>query len=266
VKAVSVPLGRYYPVGSPVHRLDGSIKVLLVIGLVVAVMLGVSVRAVAFGFLVLVQVSIISRIPLVAMLRGLRPMWFLLAVTFVIHVTTTQTGSALMQVGSVHVTAFGLERGLALSGRLALAIGFSALLTATTTPSEITFAIQRFLSPLTIFKVPVEDISMMMAIAIRFIPTILGEAETLRMAQEARGLDLKSRNPVRTLRNMAPLVIPLVIGTFRRADELALAMEARGYVPGRVRRKPQPLQVSAPEWLAIAWCSVVVVVLVGLGR
>lgn len=261
-----IPLGRYYPVSSPVHRLDASIKVLLVVALVVAVVLVVSVRAVAFGLLFLMLVSLVSRVPLPAILRGLRPLWFLLVLTFLIHAFTTSTGSVLMQAGSLRVTSLGLEKGLALSGRLALAVGFSTLLTATTTPREITFAMRRFLSPLAVLKVPVDDVAMMMSIALRFIPTILAEADILRMSQEARGLDLKSRNPVRMLRSMAPLVLPLIIGTFRRADELALAMEARGYVPGRAMRKSLPLELSSPEWLAIACCSVAIVAIVALGR
>lgn len=266
MSAVSVPLGRYYPADSPVHRLDGSTKLLLAIGLVVVVMLVVSVQAVAFGFLVLISIAAISRVPAAAILRGLSPLWSVLIFTFLIHVLSTPAGRALVQVGSVSVTSVGLVKGLALSGRLALAVSFSSLLTATTTPSEITFGIQRCLAPLSRFRVPVGDISMMMSIALRFIPTILGEAESLRMAQEARGLDVKSRNPLRMLRSMAPLVIPLIIGTFRRADELALAMEARGYVPGKIRHKLEPLHVSTPEWLAIAFCTSAALVLVGLGR
>lgn len=266
MRAAKVPLGGYYPADSLVHRLDGGVKFLLVIGLVVTMMLVVSVRAVAFGLLVLIVIAAVSRVPAAAILRGLGPLWFLVIFTFLIHVLSTPAGRALLQVGGISVTSVGLVKGLALSGRLALVVSFSSLLTATTTPSEITFAIQRCLAPLGRLRVPVGDISMMMSIALRFIPTVLTEAENLRMAQEARGLDVKSRNPLRMLRTMAPLVLPLIIGAFRRADELALAMEARGYAHGRVRPESDPLRVAAPELFAIAFCAAAALILLGLGR
>jgi energy-coupling factor transport system permease protein len=252
-------LGQFYPVGSPLHELDARAKILATGILAVGLFLVDSVA----GFLLVAAAVLLlvaaSRVPPGTFLGFLKPVALIVALTVLFQVFFSREGATLLEWGFLEVHEGGLARGLFLALRILLLVSTAALLTATTAPVELADGIEDLLSPLKRFRFPAHELAMMITIALRFIPTLHEEAQKITRAQAARGADFSEGGPIRRARAMLPVLVPLTIGAFRRADELAEAMESRGYRGGEGRTRYRELRFRARDALALAAATLVVV-------
>jgi len=260
-----ITIGQYYPGDSFIHRLEPRVK----IGLITAYVVFLFLLGTALGYLTMMLVSLtvifIARLPLKLLLRGLRPLFFIIGFTLLLHIFFTKGGDVLVQWGRFTIESDGLFTGLMMAWRLILLVTTTSLLTLTTSPIALTDAIEGILSPLRPIGVPAHELAMMMTIALRFIPTLLEEAEKIMKAQMARGADFESGSIVKRAKAMIPLLVPLFISSFRRADDLALAMEARCYRGGKGRTRMKVPKVKGTDWLTFGGFVTVMLVLVWLG-
>ncbi len=254
-------IGQYVPGDSFVHRLDPRSKLLFVIAFAFIVFLANNVVSYGMLLLFLLLSIIISKISPGYIVKGLKPVWFLLLFTVVLHLFATKGGEVYFQWGWLSIQENGVRQGMFMFCRLILLVVVSSLLTLTTTPMDLTDGLERLLGPLRKLNVPVYEIALMMSIALRFIPTLLEETDKIIKAQKARGADFESGNLLKRAKNMLPIVIPLFISAFRRAEELALAMEARGYRGGTGRTRLRQLQLTWRD-LMIVFVVIVIVALV----
>ena len=233
-------VGQYFPGNSLVHKLDPRTKILGSLSCILTIFLLESTVSyfVFLGFLSLVTVS--ARLSFGLVLRSLKPLWPILLLTVAIHAFSGQ-GETLAAWGPFTITDGGLQQGARMAGRLALLIVASSLLTFTTSPISLTDGLEALLRPGKRFGLPAHELAMMMTIALRFIPTLLEETQRIIKAQEARGVDFSSGSLLRRGKNLVPVLVPLFISAFRRADELATAMEARCYRGGEGRTRMHPL-------------------------
>lgn len=257
-----VTIGQYVPRESPVHRLDPRTKIAAVTSFMVVIFV---VRDfVGYGLLTLFLLAIIAlaHIPLGFVLRGLRPIVFLLLLTVVLNVffSGIEGGTVIFRLWRFAATREGIIRALFIAYRLILLVGVTSLLTFTTSPVELTDGIERLLRPFRRVGVPAHELAMMMTIALRFIPTLLEETEKIMKAQMARGAVFDRGGALRRARALVPVLVPLFVSAFRRADDLALAMEARCYRGGDKRTRMKELRF-APRDAAALVVTVVVSVL-----
>ena len=255
-------LGQFYPVDSPVHSLDPRAKIVATAVLAVGLFLIDSTTGLLFVAAALVALVAASRIPVRTFLRLLRPVLFIVALTVTFQILFSREGSVVLEWGFLEVHSGGLRLGFFLALRIFLLVGAAGLLTATTAPVALADGIEDLLSPLKRVRFPAHEVAMMMTIALRFIPTLGDEAEKIRGAQAARGADFSEGGPVRRARSLIPVLVPLTVGAFRRADELAEAMESRGYRGGEGRTRYRELRFRMRDALAIAVS--VLVLLVGV--
>lgn len=261
-------IGQYYPAPSPVHRLDPRTKILVTFLYVILLFFintftGFAAAAVFTGAVVLV-----GQVPWRLLLRSLRPILLLMAFTLIFHalVTGGPQAQTIARWGPVTVTDEGLYQGAFLGLRLALLILTSSLLTLTTSPVELTDGLERLLLPAGRLGLPAHEFAMMMTIALRFIPTLLEEAEKIMKAQMARGADFQGGNLVQRARALLPILVPLFVSAFRRADDLALAMEARCYRGGEGRSRYRVLRFKEGDLVAWAVTAVFFAGILWLGR
>lgn len=234
--------GRYIPAESPLHRMDPRSKILLVFLFVCVVF--IANNAITYGLLAVYTFLMVlsSKVPIRFILGGLRIVLWLVLFTLVLHLFFTKEGDVLFQWGSISIYEGGLKQGIFISVRFFLLILMTSLLTLTTTPIEITDGIEVLLDPLKKIKFPVHELALMMSISLRFIPTLMEETDKIMKAQTARGVEF-SGGPIKDrVKAIIPLLIPLFIGSFKRAEELATAMEARGYRGGEGRTKYRQLR------------------------
>ncbi len=251
-------VGQFYPVESPLHALDPRAKVVatavLVFGLFfVDSAVGFIVAGVATGVLVAA-----SRVPVRAFLGLLRPVLFIVALTFVFQVFFLREGPTLFEWGFLEVHEGGLRLGLLLAARLLILVITAGLLTATTAPVALADGVEDLLSPLKRVRFPAHEVAMMMTIALRFIPTLGEEAQKISRAQAARGADFTGGGLLKRARALVPVLVPLTVGAFRRADELAEAMESRGYRGGQGRVRYRELRFRARDAAALVLAVLIV--------
>lgn len=240
-------VGRFYPVGSPLHALDPRAKIIATALFVVGLFFVDTVAGFLVAGAVTAGLVAASRVPPGAFLGLLRPVAFIVALTFLFQVFFSREGPVLFAWGIVQVHEGGLRLGLVLAARLVVLVSAAGLLTATTAPVALADGIEDLLSPLKKVRFPAHEVAMMMTIALRFIPTLGEEAEKISRAQAARGADFETGGLVRRARALVPLLIPLTVGAFRRADELAEAMESRGYRGGAGRVRYRELSFRARD-------------------
>ncbi|MEG6586956.1 energy-coupling factor transporter transmembrane component T family protein [Dendrosporobacter sp. 1207_IL3150] len=258
-----ITLGQYFPGNSLIHLLDPRTKVISVLLFISSIFIGESYAAYSLMAAFAIIVLIISAIPPSMMLKSIKPLWIIILLTVGIHVFTTP-GITIYTIGPLSITQEGLRQGFLMSSRLVLLIVVSSLLTYTTSPIALTDAIERLLKPFAKFGLPAHELAMMMTIALRFIPTLLEETDRIMKAQIARGADFASGSILRRAKSMIPLLVPLFISAFRRADELAVAMEARCYRGGENRSRMKVLQFSTKDWIAYGIMILLILVLVFL--
>lgn len=237
-------IGQYVPGDSLIHRLDPRTKITVIFFFVIIVFFANSL----YSYLLLTAFALASvittRIPVKFIIKGLTPVWFLIIFTFLLHLFITKEGNVLLQIFSFKLYSGAIIQGIAISMRFFLLILVTSLLTLTTTPIEITDAIEEMLHPLKKIKFPVHELALMMSISLRFIPTLMQETEKISRAQASRGVDFRTGPVKDRIKAVVPLLVPLFVSAFKRAEELAMAMEARGYQGGEGRTKLRELSIK----------------------
>lgn len=248
----NVSLGQYFPGNSIIHRMDPRIKLVLVVAIIVLIFMmdTLAGNLVVFGFLVLT--IILSRVNFKFVLRGLKPLLFIIILTFVLNTFFYSGGSELFSWWIFRVSQEGLMNAIRLAVRLIFLITATTLLTLTTSPIALTDGIESLLKPLKKVKFPVHELAMMMTIAMRFIPTLIEETDKIMKAQTARGAEFDSGSIFKRAAGMVPLLVPLFVSAFRRADELAFAMESRCYHGGEGRTRMKIMHMHVRDYIAMA--------------
>ena len=262
----NITMGQYYPVDSWVHRLDPRTKILLTIAMIVAVFLVKSMvgYALILGFMYLV--SKLSNIPFKMLVKGVKPLRFILILTFILNLFFNTGTTMLVEWGFVKISYEGLSTAIHYSLRLVFLVLGTSLMTLTTSPIALSDGIEMLLSPLKVIKFPAHELAMMMSIALRFIPTLMEEADKIMKAQMARGADFESGNLLARAKAMVPLLVPLFVSAFRRAGDLAMAMESRCYHGGENRTRLRVLKITKNDYLAAAGVAVLIVLILVEGR
>ncbi|MBR7795382.1 energy-coupling factor transporter transmembrane protein EcfT [Agaribacter marinus] len=237
-------IGQYVPGNSIIHKLDPRTKISIIFIYVFIVFFANNVWS--YGILTAFALAslISSKVPIKFILKGLTPVWFLIIFTFILHMIVTKEGKPVLEIFTLTIYTGGLIQGFAISMRFFLLILVTSLFTLTTTPIEITDAIEDMLRPLKKVKFPVHELALMMSISLRFIPTLLQETEKISKAQASRGVDFKTGPVKERIKAVVPLLVPLFVSAFKRAEELAMAMEARGYQGGEGRTKLRELKIA----------------------
>ncbi|WP_308752433.1 energy-coupling factor transporter transmembrane component T [uncultured Anaerotruncus sp.] len=246
-----ITIGQYFPGTSPIHKLDPRMKIVLTVAYIILLFTAQNAVGLAVGVLFLVLVYGISKIPPVMILRSLKPVVPIIVFTSILNMFFID-GRVLFQWWILKLTAEGIKTAVFMSVRIVCLIAGTSLLTYTTSPIALTDGIERLCNPLKRFKLPVHELAMMMTIALRFIPTLIEETDKIMSAQKARGADLESGGLMQRARALIPILIPLFVSAFRRADELALAMECRCYRGGEGRTRMKQLKIHARDvWSAV---------------
>ncbi|MBQ9369739.1 MAG: energy-coupling factor transporter transmembrane protein EcfT [Clostridia bacterium] len=253
----NIVFGQYYPSGSVVHRLDPRVKLVMVLLYIVTIFFVVDYAMYGALFLFVLAVALLSKVPLRILFRTVRTIVILVLITAVINLFFTQGEEMLFSWKFIHIYKEGVERAIKLALRLILLMLFPSLLTLTTTPMELTDAIESLLSPLKIIKVPVHAIALIMSIALRMIPILMEETNKIILAQKARGADFDTGGALKKAKAMIPVLVPLFVGAFRRADELALAMDARCYSSVAQRTKYKVMHLAVRDLIASLFCLAV---------
>lgn len=260
-----ITIGQYIDGDSPIHQLDARVKILAVLLFIIILFLIRGIFEYAIITLFLVAVIKLSKVPFKFMIRGLKPILYILIFTVALNVLMTP-GTELfkldLRIFTLLVTVEGVKTGLYMMTRLIYLVLGTSLLTLTTSPLMLTDGIEKLLKPFEVIKVPAHEIAMMMTIAIRFIPTIAEEADKIMKAQTARGADFESGGIVRRAKAMIPLLVPLFVSSFRRADDLAVAMDARCYHGGANRTRMKVMRLGRYDAVAAGVLVLLVAVLV----
>ena len=259
-----ITLGQYFPGQSVIHRLDPRTKLVMLVVYIVALFLAESWVSYGLMFLFLVTVIWLSTIPLKSILRGMKPLVMILIFTGVLNLFFTQEGEVLFHFWILTVTTGGLSRAVMMMSRILMLITGTFLLTYTTSPIALTDGLESLMKPLKKIGVPVHELSMMMCIALRFIPTLIEETDKIMCAQKARGADFETGSLMDRAKALIPILVPLFISAFRRADELATAMECRCYQGGEGRTKMKLLRYHREDFVSYGVGAVLVVVVIGL--
>lgn len=244
-----ITLGQYYPVDSIMHRLDPRVKLMGTLVFLVALFVVNSWTMYGVAALVLAALIKLSKVPFKFMTKGLKSIVVLLIISISFNLFLTP-GEALFQFGILKITREGLHIALQMGTRLVILVLGSSIMTLTTTPNQLTDGMEKGLGIFKKIGVPVHEISMMMSIALRFIPILVEETDKIMKAQQARGADFESGNIIQRAKAMVPILVPLFISAFRRANDLAMAMEARCYHGGEGRTKMKPLRYETRDRVA----------------
>lgn len=244
-----ITLGQYYQTESVIHRLDPRVKLAGTLLYIISLFLFENIAGYVLAAMFLALVIRLSHVPFKFMVRGMKAILFLLLITVVFNLFLTP-GEALLSFWKLTITREGLHNVVFMAVRLCFLIIGSSIMTLTTTPNNLTDGLEKGLRPLKLFKVPVHEVAMMMSIALRFIPILLEETDKIMKAQIARGADFESGNLIKRAKALVPLLVPLFISAFRRANDLAMAMEARCYRGGEGRTKMKPLIYQRRDYLA----------------
>ena len=245
----NITIGQYYPADSILHKLDPRVKFLGTLVFIVSLFLIKGLAGYAFVTVVLVTLVKLSKVPFGMMLKGMKAIIFILIITVFFNMLFTP-GEVIFTFWRLTITKEGVFQAFRMAVRLSYLIIGSSIMTLTTTPNQLTDAMENLFSPLKVIKVPVHEISMMMSIALRFIPMLMEETDKIMKAQIARGADFESGNLIKRVTNMIPLLVPLFVSAFQRANDLAMAMEARCYHGGEGRTQMKPLRYEKRDFVA----------------
>ena len=244
-----ITLGQYYQTESVIHKLDPRVKLVATICFIISLFVVKSWIGYVLAAAFLVTMIKLSRVPFKFMVKGMKAIVFILIITAIFNLFLTP-GETLVTVWRFTITKEGLQTAVMMAIRLSFLIIGSSVMTLTTTPNSLTDGLEKLMKPLKYLKVPVHEIAMMMSIALRFIPILLEETDKIMKAQIARGADFESGNLIKKAKAMVPLLVPLFISAFRRANDLAMAMEARCYRGGEGRTKMKPLVYKQRDYVA----------------
>lgn len=245
-----ITIGQYFPGDTIIHKLDPRVKIIMSFAFIISLFFIDTFYPYLMVLGLLLAVIKLSGVPIKFVLKGLKPLTFIILITFLINMFMTE-GVELFTIGPLTVTVEGLKQATFMALRLVFLIMGTSLLTLTTSPISLTDGIEKLLSPLKVIGLPAHELAMMMTIALRFIPTLLEETDKIMKAQMARGADFESGNVLNRAKNLVPLLVPLFINAFRRADELAMAMEARCYRGGDFRTRLNEIKMEGHDFIAL---------------
>ena len=251
-----ITLGQYFPGNSPIHKLDPRTKLLFLVVYIVALFTASNWISYALMLAFLIFVIAISTIPVKSIVRGMKPLVFILVFTGVLNIFFTAGDTVWVSFWGITITKEGVIRAVFMMARILMLITGTFLLTYTTSPIALTDGLESLLSPLKKLHLPVHELSMMMCIALRFIPTLIEETDKIMSAQKARGADFETGNLWQRVKALVPILVPLFISAFRRADELATAMECRCYQGGEGRTKMKLLRYHRGDMVAFLVAAV----------
>ena len=260
-----ITLGQYFPGKSPVHRLDPRTKLLVLVGYIVALFTAKSWISYGICFAFLATCIGISGIPVKSIVKGMKPLVVILIFTGLLNLFFTEGETVLVDIWVITITLEGLIRAIFMVARILMLITATFLLTYTTSPISLTDGLETLLGPLKKLHVPVHELSMMMCIALRFIPTLIEETDKIMSAQKARGADFESGSLMQRVKALVPILVPLFISAFRRADELATAMECRCYQGGEGRTKMKLLRYHRGDLYGFGIAAVLLCAVLVLG-
>ncbi|RDY25932.1 energy-coupling factor transporter transmembrane protein EcfT [Romboutsia weinsteinii] len=252
-----ITIGQYYPANSVIHKLDARIKLIATFVFMISLFIINKFWPYTIVLVSLLGMVKLSSIPVKYILKGLKPLRWIILFTFIINIFFLP-GDPIWQFGFIKITSQGISQAIFMAIRLIFLVVGTSLLTLTTSPIELTDGIERLLNPFKKMGLPVHELAMMMTIALRFIPTLLDETDKIMKAQMSRGADFESKNIINRAKNLVPLLVPLFVSAFRRADELAMAMEARCYRGGYNRTKMKVSVITKSDYIA---CCIQVVYL-----
>ena len=261
-----ITIGQYYPSNSKIHNLDPRVKIVCTLLYLISLFTFKNILGYAMATVFLFTCIKMSKVPFKFIVKGLKPIMILLMITVGFNLFLTPGGEVLVHFWIFKITEQGLSSAVYMGVRLVFLIMGSSLMTLTTTPNSLTDGLESLLHPLNKIKVPVHDVSMMMSIALRFIPILLEETDKIMKAQIARGADMESGNIIQRAKAMVPILVPLFVSAFRRANDLAMAMEARCYRGGDGRTKMKPLIYKKKDYIAYITVILYVVVAFIVGR
>ncbi len=245
-----ITLGQYFPGDSILHRMDARVKIVLLFFYILGIFIFDNHICYGLNTVLAVVLIFLSGVAPAMVLKSIKPLWWILILTFVIQLFTVP-GDVIARFAMFSITWQGLERGFIISLRLVLLMGVSSLLMLTTSPLMLTDGLESLFRPLKRFGFPAHELAMMMTIALRFIPTLMEETDKIIKAQKSRGSDIGDGNLLAKAKSMIPILVPLFISAFRRADELAMAMEARCYHGGEGRTRMKALRMHQGDMVAI---------------
>ncbi len=261
-----ITIGQYYPAESRIHRLDPRVKIVCTLFFLVSLFIQNSLLGYVIATVFLGAVIRLSKVPLKYIVKGLKPIVILLLFTVVMNLFLSRGGKILADFWIFTITENGLRTSVFMAVRLMYLVAGSSIMTFTTSPNSLTDGMEKLLQPLNRLNVPVHEVAMMMSIALRFIPILLEETDKIMKAQMARGADFESGNIIQRAKAMIPILVPLFVSAFRRANDLAMAMEARCYHGGEGRTKMKPLKYQARDRMAYIVTVVYMVLIVVIGR
>lgn len=255
-----ITIGQYFPGNSLLHKLDARMKIILTLFLIISIFICKNIVSLAAMVLATFIIVAISKIPPKTILKSIKPLTIIILITALLNLFYGK-GDALVQLGRLKITLDGIETAVFMAVRIIILVVISSLLTYTTSPTELTDALERLFKPLKLLKVDVHSIAMTMTIALRFIPTLVEEIDKIMSAQKSRGADMDSGGLISRAKALVPVLIPLFVSSFRRANELAYAMECRCYRGGEGRTKMKVMKMSARDYISLA---AVIVFMAGL--
>ena len=258
----NITMGQYYPVDSAVHRLDPRMKLVLTIGFIVAVFMSHSFAGYLLLLAFLIFVCRMANVPVKLLLKGLRPLRMIILITFLLNLFFMPGEDVWISVWIIRITREGVLQAVFYSLRLVFLVAGTSLLTLTTSPIALADGMEMLLTPLKKIHFPAHELAMMMTIALRFIPTLLEETDKIMKAQMARGADFESGNLLTRAKAMVPLLVPLFVSAFRRAGDLAMAMESRCYHGGEGRTRLRVLKLTRNDWIACAVMALLIALII----
>lgn len=245
-----ITIGQYFPGNSIVHKMDARMKIILILLLIVTIFLCKNIISLTAIIICAFALVLVSKIPVKTVLKSIKPLAVIILITAILNLFYGE-GEPLVQLGRLKITANGIETAVFMAVRIITLVVISSLLTYTTSPTELTDALERLLKPLKLIKIDIHSIAMTMTIALRFIPTLIEEIEKIMSAQKSRGADMDSGGLIHRAKALIPVLIPLFVSAFRRAGELAYAMECRCYRGGEGRTKMKVMKFSARDFIAL---------------
>ena len=258
----NITMGQYYPVDSRVHRLDPRIKLILTIVFIVVVFMAKTFLGYALILGFVYMTSRLANVPFRMLLRGLKPLRLIIILTFLLNLFFTPGETVWVEFWVIRIAKEGFLQAAFYSLRLVFLVIGTSLLTLTTSPVSLSDGIELLLTPLKKIRFPAHELAMMMTIALRFIPTLLEETDKIMKAQMARGADFESGNLISRAKAMVPLLVPLFVSAFRRAGDLAMAMESRCYHGGEGRTRLRVLKITRNDWIACGAMAVLLALII----
>lgn len=261
----NIALGRYLPLDSIIHKMDPRAK----IGAMLLLMIAIFIPAGYVGYLIIgiavLTTAILSKLKMNFLWRAMKPMLFMLSFLLIINVLIIKEGFVLLQIGSFAIYSEAIFQTLYIVIRLMLMIMITTILTATTKPLDLTLGIEDLLKPFQVIHVPAHEIAMMISLALRFIPTLIEETQRIMKAQASRGVDMEEGSLKEKVLGILSLIVPLFVSAFQRADELANAMEARGYIPNKQRTRYKQLKMTGKDYVLLLASALLLVLMIMKG-